>query len=786
MKHCIAFFILSIGILFGSCTDEQIGEDTTNGFEEGELVEVSLNLMVNRLMTNSEAGTKAEPEEEEDTLDERAIHNIWVFQYDAVTGAQLIKPRYYVITEQAQLDNLPVLLHPNETDETSIVYIVANTKNPNWMTAQTDISTLGKLKEQELHNLEPQFINEGATLSIPMEGGCEPIFVSAKSTVTVPVTRMFAKLRVKVEIMPEYMTLRSIAINNIPKASKIKARTGNENDRTNYADGYEYWNDNSFNIKKDETPIYTLYMAENMQGKIESEVGKNDENAPDKAFKIVVQVERKDPTTQEVTQPSYSVYPGEDRINDFNIKRNCIYDIHIQIKNDTEVHIPSSNCFIVVPGNLLSFEPYYRTEKGGGFNFEDYLNPNKPDKAIARMSILWQTKDAIGDNTEGNLVYYVDAQEKIYVQTQKEGNALIAAYNLKGEIIWSWHIWITDHDPGNVTDAIRYTTYSWDEKGIYGTGSERPRTSGLHVMPCNLGAMANEPESATDTKPFGMLYQWGRKDPFPPLIKKNSSLHPYTVANMEKLYDNSNQILVNDMDDAEHYIFPSKPGSEIQGLENPIYYAVQHPTVFMCGTKKAIQGNENYVGYSDLDEYFADGDWTDDHNDELWGGLTPEDATKSLQVVSSQNVSVSIHDNYGTQKSIFDPCPKGWRVPPGDLWLGFTYNGLNPSKWDNINYRTNEGWNTDYWGLYIYMTDWRQGSVSYFPNQGTRVGNGYGIRVGSCGNYHNATADTNERVNILHIHNNPGLFHIFEYQFPMYCVKSVAGPIRCVRDANDQ
>ncbi len=39
------------------------------------------------------------------------------------------------------------------------------------------------------------------------------------------------------------------------------------------------------------------------------------------------------------------------------------------------------------------------------------------------------------------------------------------------------------------------------------------------------------------------------------------------------------------------------------------------------------------------------------------------------------------------------------------------------------------------------------------------------------------------RVNILHIHKDAGLFHIFEYQFYFYYVKSVAGPIRCVHDS---
>ena len=70
----------------------------------------------------------------------------------------------------------------------------------------------------------------------------------------------------------------------------------------------------------------------------------------------------------------------------------------------------------------------------------------------------------------------------------------------------------------------------------------------------------------------------------------------------------------------------------------------------------------------------------------------------------------------------------------------------------------------------MYMQKWKDGPTSYFPTQGTRVGDGGGFRTNSCGNYHNATTDTDNRVNILHIHKDAGLFHIFEYQFYFYYV----------------
>lgn len=777
--------ILCANILLGSCSEEKLAADkeTSSNFEEGELTLASLKLAVNSFEVNVQSDSRAP----EDTEAERAIHDIWVFQFDATENQNLlINPRYYTIANQSELDTLQVWLKPNIT---STVYIVANTNQPNWITDETDVSSRANLEAQELYNLDPQFTNEGKSISIPMTGYKDNVTINEESgtatnEVTIPVTRMFAKLCVKANISIDYMTLRSIGISQIPKASKVTARTGEGDDKTDYKDGFYNWYTTTFDLNGEEEHI--VYVAENMQGSIEIEEdnnsGKNEGNAPAKALRLTVEVDRKDPDTGENTQPNYVVYPGGNVTTDFNIKRNCIYNVTINITSDKDVHIPSSNCFVVVPGKLLSFEPYYREEKGGGYNFKDYLDVNDETgkKVIDKVEIIWQSKDAIGDNSNGDLVWYNPETQKIYVKTNTEGNALIAAYNKYDEIIWSWHIWVTDHDPANLSNAVRYTTYEWDSNGIY---PDRPRTSGLAVMSCNLGALANEPENAQDTKPFGMLYQWGRKDPFPPVLKGNPGT--YTVQYVGEYYDNSNEQVVGMTSDEDPtQLFHSISGTDMLSLPNPVYYAIQHPTVFICGTKEVKKG-EQYV--ENILNYVAEGDWNYRHDDKLWGGLRPvDDGSMEKYTINSQR-NVHIYDNYGSSKTIFDPCPYGWRTAPGELWLGFTKTGLNPTIWDEVNNYPAPGWNPSWWGTYIYMQSWKGengNGYTYFPNQGTRVGDGYGMRVGSCGNYHNATTDSDNRVNILHIHNTARLFHIFEFEFPMYYVKSVAGPIRCVRDPN--
>ena len=69
-----------------------------------------------------------------------------------------------------------------------------------------------------------------------------------------------------------------------------------------------------------------------------------------------------------------------------------------------------------------------------------------------------------------------------------EGNAVIAAKNSAGKILWSWHIWLTD-----VPEVHVYNNKS----GI--------------MMDRNLGATTAE---AGEVGSLGLMYQWGRKDPF--------------------------------------------------------------------------------------------------------------------------------------------------------------------------------------------------------------------------------------------------------------------------------
>ncbi len=69
----------------------------------------------------------------------------------------------------------------------------------------------------------------------------------------------------------------------------------------------------------------------------------------------------------------------------------------------------------------------------------------------------------------------------------KEGNAVVAAKDESGKILWSWHIWMTDQPQEHIY--------------INDAGT---------LMDRNLGATS----AAPDEYSVGLMYQWGRKDPF--------------------------------------------------------------------------------------------------------------------------------------------------------------------------------------------------------------------------------------------------------------------------------
>ena len=126
-------------------------------------------------------------------------------------------------------------------------------------------------------------------------------------------------------------------------------------------------------------------------------------------------------------------------------------------------------------------------------------NSDESVGAVAVAEVLWETVNTVDAPAQGGVIASVDVDGDFITFTTapglKPGNALIAAKDVSGTILWSWHIWIP------ATQVVSST---------YGGIVNHP------MMDRNLGALvAAKADEAPDGRSIGFLYQWGRKDPFP-------------------------------------------------------------------------------------------------------------------------------------------------------------------------------------------------------------------------------------------------------------------------------
>ncbi len=709
------------------------------------------------------------------------------------------------------------------------------------------------------------------------EDGTTSVTISDGAEILIPVERMFAKVIVRVDLSDfntegDYSSawLNTLSIGNIPEYGTVGTLwDGDKGDTAQKADysGCSQWLQRRFNAlgesssdtdSSDPSDViypYLIYVPENIQG--ENQVDESTDKAKNIPASIRGQYGTYDTDALSVTAGIYVqtqggstlgeyntfiAYPGGNETTNFNVRRNCVYRVTLKINDIIDPLIPSANCIVCLSGETTAFYPYCREETGGGYKFEDYLDAydvtdeeSEDSKKIDHVRIIWQSTDSnegsgtgyIGNNSDGKLVWIDDLEKEeaedeyhrrihVTIPSGKTGNALVGAYNKAGVIIWSWHIWsrLPENDPTTVNTKLYYT-YEWDENGIYGKDSGRPRVAGYTIMNCNLGAMADEPNGDVSYAryvyhTFGTLYQWGRKDPFPPAMptgtQQNTTINygEYNSTNVYSYYDNADKEVTIVGTNTSTALFHSVPGTERKEASEAILNAIHNPTVFYASTKEVNQATYEYTGYNNAESALQnnysepqDGNWMLDsegeHYNRLWGGLDPEQDVEQITKTYKTNLTcllgdVHLYDDYG-EKSIFDPCPYGWRVSPPDLWLGFTDTGLNPGTTfttEHYNYNTNSK-ATGSCGVTLYLTGWLEGESSFFPSQGVRAPDGSILRMGACGNYNNATADAGDRVNILHTHydfSGTSNFHIFEVTYLPYYVKGSANSIRCVRIAS--
>lgn len=166
-------------------------------------------------------------------------------------------------------------------------------------------------------------------------------------------------------------------------------------------------------------------------------------------------------------------------------------------------------------------------------------------KKIQSVKVLWQTKEngdvgdpvlgvAISDDDHRNIVdlkngsSFTDA--RIYCRVAPNttgGSGVIAACDTDGNILWSWHVWVTNYSPSATADETILTP---ENKRIL--KFKRNGSSQNPMMDRCLGAYegyTSVPGKIVDmSRANGFHYQKARKDPFPGSYPSEEVSNRYT------------------------------------------------------------------------------------------------------------------------------------------------------------------------------------------------------------------------------------------------------------------
>ncbi len=341
-------------------------------------------------------------------------------------------------------------------------------------------------------------------------------------------------------------------------------------------------------------------------------------------------------------EPSANVNTTDIRNTSFYIKCGQIMKRIDVVQDNTE----TGNSYIVTEEGSYDIKIDIRGNSNTrawtddtGNNYEDIdFQMTGSISDVAYAAIIWETADGfvtIPDPYEisesGCLAYEVnnisldsfgDWSGKVF-DPGNGANALIGVYDSNNNLLWSYHIWgLGDYANGDLTEE-------WQ------TGSDG--SAYYSYMDRNLGAYSNLPGS----KSFGLLYQWGRKDPF---------IGAYREAGTNGTYERDfrqvrKQYTVHyEQKNSRTYVWGNYNDEGVEE-DQDVKYAIANPTTI-------------------LDEGLL-------NTDHSATGSEAQEQAKGLWGTSSYTADVSETGN----KTMYDPCPPGYRVP--SLNALTIYDGYN-------------------------------------------------------------------------------------------------------------
>ena len=353
------------------------------------------------------------------------------------------------------------------------------------------------------------------------------------------------------------------------------------------------------------------------------------------------------------------------------------------------------------PSSYISSAP--ATMVGG----QDVILHNFKDHAGANITDPWIEKTNSGANNgvDGAEVVWADAANLVHspsiahdggnafldfevkASDIQSGNAVVAVKK-GGTIVWSWHLWFAPKDaldkiPVTNHQGVVYNftkeTLGWKPTQWSGSTYDKPRTVKVKVEQ----TVANN--GTKQFSEFTITQNPGNKREGATTFYQFGRKDAFPGVEASKLAAGS------------HFTENAGNNMSIQnGIQNPDYF-------FTWGLSWRSTLPTGYFYYN------------------LW---------------SADNTTTGFNDN-SVVKTVYDPCPVGFKMPASNAFTGFTANGqvsgtMNVDGTDNLhNYESNFGHN--------FWTNGSKTATIYFPVSGYLYGNDGSLRyVGGDGFYWSA------------------------------------------------
>ncbi|MEE0863535.1 MAG: BACON domain-containing protein [Alistipes sp.] len=335
----------------------------------------------------------------------------------------------------------------------------------------------------------------------------------------------------------------------------------------------------------------------------------------------------------------------------------------------------TANCYITPTQSDVKFRADVKGNGHNDGNSRYMATYGAKIEGASYADVVWE---ATFDGDKTRSVRIIDstpiyADGYIYLRTgDVEGNALVAVYDGGGKLLWSWHLWVTDAE------------------------MSLSAANGIEWMDRNLGALNNDMNSISNR---GMLYQWGRKEPFLPSpvayveMPTHSYDEDYNLTESEEEYAAIQQEIERLRVEVNINSFQTGDGEyewQYAGFAAPvalnapgnIEYALEHPTTFLACRSDIPIGEYLFDWYMQQDLMNTSGLMMQSES-QLWGDA----------------------DQGTTYKTIFDPCPVGYCVPPRGAF------GEIPAEYACT-------YLSDDWTKEAYGWRWSGGNGDFFPAVG--------------------------------------------------------------------